>query len=58
MAVSQVFLYLDIKYLPQMSGETSRRYLFVAIDRAMRRGYAMHPWRYDGTSQRLISCAG
>ena len=27
---------MDIKYLPQMPDETSRRYLFVAIDRATR----------------------
>ncbi len=26
------FLHIDIKYLPQMSDETQRRYLFVAID--------------------------
>ena len=30
------FVHVDIKYLPQMPGETSRRYLFVAIDRATR----------------------
>lgn len=30
------FLHMDIKYLPQMPDETSRRYLFVAIDRATR----------------------
>ena len=30
------FLHVDIKYLPQMPGERSRRYLFVAIDRATR----------------------
>ena len=30
------FLHVDIKYLPQMPDETSRRYLFVAIDRATR----------------------
>ena len=30
------YLHMDIKYLPQMVDETSRRYLFVAIDRAMR----------------------
>ncbi len=27
---------MDVKYLPQMADETSRRYLFVAIDRATR----------------------
>lgn len=30
------FLHIDIKYLPQMPDESSRRYLFVAIDRATR----------------------
>ena len=30
------FVHIDIKYLPQMPDEASRRYLFVAIDRATR----------------------
>jgi len=30
------FVHIDVKYLPQMADETSRRYLFVAIDRATR----------------------
>lgn len=30
------YLHVDVKYLPQMSNETSRRYLFVGIDRATR----------------------
>lgn len=30
------YLHIDVKYLPQMADETSRRYLFVAIDRASR----------------------
>ena len=30
------FIHIDIKYLPQMADETSRSYLFVAIDRATR----------------------
>jgi transposase InsO family protein len=30
------YLHIDIKYLPQMADETTRRYLFVAIDRATR----------------------
>lgn len=30
------FVHVDIKYRPQMPDETSRRYLFVAIDRATR----------------------
>ncbi len=30
------YIHIDVKYLPQMAHETSRRYLFVAIDRATR----------------------
>ena len=30
------YLHVDVKYLPQMADETSRRYLFAAIDRATR----------------------
>ncbi len=30
------YIHIDVKYLPQMENETSRRYLFVAIDRATR----------------------
>lgn len=30
------FVHIDVKYLPQMADETTRRYLFVAIDRATR----------------------
>ena len=30
------FIHIDIKYLPQMSDEASSRYLFAAINRAMR----------------------
>ena len=30
------FVHVDIKYLPQIPDEQSRRYLFVAIDRATR----------------------
>ena len=30
------FVHVDVKYLPQMPGESKRRYLFVAIDRATR----------------------
>jgi len=32
------YINIDVKYLPQMANETSRRYLFVAIDRATRLG--------------------
>ena len=31
------FVHVDIKYLPQVPDESSRRYLFIAIDRAPRR---------------------
>ena len=31
------YIHIDVKYLPQMANETSRGYLFVAIDRATRR---------------------
>ncbi len=30
------YIHIDVKYLPQMEDDTSRRYLFVAIDRATR----------------------
>ncbi len=30
------YLHVDVKYLPKMADESSRRYLFVAIDRATR----------------------
>lgn len=30
------YVHIDVKYLPQMPGESKRRYLFVAIDRATR----------------------
>ena len=30
------YLHVDVKYLPQMADESSRRFLFVAIDRATR----------------------
>jgi transposase InsO family protein len=30
------YVHIDLKYLPQMADETSRRYVFVAIDRATR----------------------
>ena len=33
---SKRYLHMDVKYLPQMQDESSRRYLFVAIDRATR----------------------
>ena len=32
------YIHIDVKYLPQMAVETSRRYVFVAIDKATRWG--------------------
>jgi len=32
------YIHIDVKYLPQMEGESSRHYLFLAIDRATRLG--------------------
>ena len=32
------YIHIDVKYLPKMADESSRRYLFVAIDRATRLG--------------------
>ena len=36
MSTEPGYIHIDVKYLPQMADETSRRYLFVAIDRATR----------------------
>ena len=45
------FLHIDIKYLPQMPDETTRRYLFVAIDRATRWVYLeIYPDQTDSSS--------
>ena len=33
------YIHIDVKYLPQMADESSRRYLFVAIDCATRWGF-------------------
>lgn len=43
------FVHVDIKYLPQMADETSRRYLFVAIDRETRWVYMRI---YDNQSEK------
>jgi hypothetical protein len=37
------FIHIDIKYLPRMPDEASRRYLFVAIDRASRPSLPAYP---------------
>lgn len=58
------FVYVDIKYLPQIPNESARRYLFVAIDSAThwvclrvytRREYAFDRWwcQVLGIEQRL-----
>lgn len=45
------FMHVDIKYLPQMPNETTRRYLFVAIDRATRWVFAhIYPDQSDASS--------
>ena len=40
------YLHIDVKYLPQMADQTSRRYLFVAIDRATRWGFVLQMIRH------------
>ena len=47
------YVHMDVKYLPQMQDESSRRYLFVAIDRATR-------WVYVAleANKTAASCAG
>ena len=42
------FIHIDVKYLPQMPDETSRRYLFVAIDRATRWVFASREGQATG----------
>jgi hypothetical protein len=49
------YIHIDIKYLPQMPDETSRRYLFVAIDRATRWVF-MHIYGDMTEKAALISC--
>ena len=39
------YIHIDVKYLPKMADESSRRYLFVAIDRATRWG-GQGLWRH------------
>jgi transposase InsO family protein len=49
------YLHMDIKYLPQMPGETQRRYLFVAIDRATRWVYvAIKPNKTAASARRFL----
>ena len=54
------YIHIDMKYLPQMANETSREYLFVAIDRASRWLFiavyrhktAANAWRFLGDLER------
>jgi transposase InsO family protein/transposase-like protein len=50
------FVHIDIKYLPQMPDETTRRYLFVAIDRATRWVFIeLYADQTDGSSIDFLS---
>jgi transposase InsO family protein len=50
------YIHIDVKYLPQMPGETQRRYLFVAIDRATRWVYAeIRPNKTAATARRFLN---
>lgn len=49
------YLYLDVKYLPQMPDETARRYLFVAIDRATRWVFCAAQEEQDGGQRQGLS---
>jgi transposase InsO family protein len=50
------YLHMDVKYLPQMPGETARRYLFVAIDRATRWVYiAIKPNKTAACARAFLS---
>lgn len=58
------YVHIDVKYLPQMADETSRRYLFVAIDRATRWVFASTttrqrptPGAFCGTWNAPVPCA-
>ncbi len=50
------YLHMDVKYLPQMADETTRRYLFVAIDRATRWVYiAIKPNKTAASARAFLS---
>ncbi len=50
------FVHVDIKYLPQMSDEASRSYLFAAIDRATRWVYVeIHKDKTAQSAQQFLS---
>ena len=49
------YLHVDVKYLPQMADETTRRYLLVAIDRATRWVYVrIMPARTAANARRFL----
>ena len=49
------YLHIDVKYLPQMADQTSRRYLFVAIERATRWVFiAIYPNRIAANARRFL----
>jgi hypothetical protein len=51
------YIHIDVKYLPQMADETSRRYLFVAIDRATRWVFVRVFKAKTAANARRFSCA-
>jgi hypothetical protein len=52
------YIHIDVKYLPQMEDQTSRRYLFVAIDRATRWVFTLlfAPYEVSVRSSRSDGC--
>ena len=49
------YIHIDVKYLPQMANETSRGYLFVAIDRATRWVFiAIYPNKTAANARRFL----
>lgn len=50
------YLHMDVKYLPQMVDETTRRYLFIAIDRATRWVYiAIEPNKMAASARAFLN---
>jgi len=50
------YLHVDVKYLPQIGDETTRRYLFVAIDRASRWVYvAIKPHKTAAAAKAFLN---
>jgi hypothetical protein len=50
------YIHIDVKYLPKMADEASRRYLFVAIDRATWLGSLSEPATVKLRPTRSASC--